>query len=257
MHAAGFFNTSTPPKTGRIPRLHTTLATFHQADTECTMRVLIVEDDAALSRALAGALRGNGLLVDEVEEGRSAVRLALGQHYNVLVLDLGLPDIDGLDVLRQLRRAKCTTPVLILTARDAPSDRVKGLDLGADDYLAKPFDLGEFEARIRALNRRGQGLPDPTLSMGALVLNRSSAEAWVNGHRIDLRRREFAVLEALLIRQGKLILRERLITEIFGDDDPVTPNALEVQITRVRQKLKGSGVEIQSVRNLGYLLSTR
>jgi two-component system response regulator TctD len=162
-------------------------------DGSPTLRVLIVEDDAALTRALAGALRGNGLLVDHIDAGRSAVRLAMSEHFNAIVLDLGLPDIDGLDVLRQLRRSKCTTPVLILTARDTPSDRVKGLDLGADDYLAKPFNLSEFEARIRALIRRGQGLHEPTLSMGALVLNRSSAEVYLNGEPIDFRRREFAV----------------------------------------------------------------
>jgi len=219
--------------------------------------LLVVEDDDTIGGLLSSGLRSQGHAVRWSRSGRGALRDAAAGDFDLVLLDLGLPDLDGVEVCRQLRAAQPACVLVILTARDAPSDRVKGLDLGADDYLAKPFDLGEFEARIRALNRRGQGLPDPTLSMGALVLNRSSAEAWVNGRRIDLRRREFAVLEALLIRQGKLILRERLITEIFGDDDPVTPNALEVQITRVRRKLKGSGVEIQSVRNLGYLLSAR
>lgn len=220
------------------------------------MRVLIVEDDTNLTWGLTTALRGSGLVVDHVGEGQEAVQSASNDHYNAIVLDLGLPDIDGLEVLRRLRRGGCRTPILILTARDAPSDRVKGLDQGADDYLPKPFELSEFEARVRALIRRGQGIPEPTLTAGNLTLERFSGEAHINGQPLELRRREFLVLEALMVRQGKIVPRERLLSEVFGYDDVVGPNALEVYIARVRRKIEGTDLTIHAIRGLGYVLKT-
>jgi DNA-binding response OmpR family regulator len=218
------------------------------------VRVLIVEDDANLTWGLATALRGSGLVVDHVEDGQGAVQMASNDHYNAIVLDLGLPDMDGLEVLRRLRRCGCRTPVLILTARDAPRDRVKGLDQGADDYLPKPFELSEFEARVRALIRRGQGIPEPTLSAGNVILERFTGEAYIDGIPMDLRRREFLVLEALMVRQGKTVPRERLLSEVFGSDDMVGPNALEVYITRVRRKIENANLTIHAIRGLGYVL---
>jgi DNA-binding response OmpR family regulator len=218
------------------------------------MRVLIVEDDANLTWGLTTALSGSGMVVDHVGEGQEAVHTASNDHYNAIVLDLGLPDIDGLEVLRRLRRCGCRTPILILTARDAPGDRVNGLDQGADDYLPKPFELSEFEARVRALIRRGQGIPEPTLTAGKLTLERFTGEAHLDGRSLELRRREFLVLEALMVRQGKTVARERLLSEVFGNDDMVGPNALEVYIARVRRKIEGTDLTIHAIRGLGYVL---
>lgn len=223
---------------------------------EIGMRVLIVEDDANLRWGLTTALRGSGLIVDHVGDGLGATQTASNDHYNAIVLDLGLPDIDGLEVLRRLRRGGCRTPILILTARDAPSDRVKGLDQGADDYLPKPFELSEFEARVRALIRRGQGIPEPSLKAGKLTLERLTGEASIDGRSVELRRREFLVLEALMVRQGKIVPRERLLAEVFGSDDMVAPNALEVYITRVRRKIEGTDLTIYAIRGLGYVLKS-
>jgi DNA-binding response OmpR family regulator len=221
------------------------------------MRVLLVEDDVALARGLVAALKLAGLAVDHEADGTEAARLALAEPYSLVVLDLGLPGLSGFEVLRQIRGAGSAVPVMILTARDAISDRVKGLDLGADDYLLKPFDLEEFEARVRALIRRGQGSPSPVLTCGRLVLDRSSGTVSLNGNPLPLRRRELAVLTALLTRAGKVVPKERLTAEIFGFDEPVAPNALELYVARLRRKLEPDGPEIRTIRGLGYLLEAR
>jgi len=218
------------------------------------MRVLIVEDDAALARGLIEALRAAGLAVDHVCDGAEAVELVGEEPYSVVILDLGLPDIDGLKVLRMMRGRGVRTPVLILTARDSLNDRVCGLDQGADDYLAKPFEPAELAARVRALIRRGQGAPDPVLTVGALRLDRNSGDAYLDGQPLDLRRRELAVLEGLMVRAGKLTPKERLVSEVFGHEEPVGTNALEVYIARLRRKLEAGGVQIRTVRGLGYIL---
>jgi DNA-binding response OmpR family regulator len=160
-------------------------------------------------------------------------------------------------VLRRMRRRGCRTPVLILTARDTLSDRVNGLDQGADDYMSKPFEPAEFQARVRALVRRGQNTPDPMLQFGGLVLDRSSRVATLNGRPLALRRRETAVLEALMTRAGKLMARSRLAAEVFDHDAEVSPNALEVHVGRLRRKLQPDGPEINTVRGLGYILEHR
>jgi len=218
------------------------------------MRVLIVEDDEAMARGLIAALRSSGLAVDHEADGAEAARVARSEPYALVVLDLGLPGLSGFEVLRVLRRGGVTVPVMILTARDAIEDRVRGLDLGADDYLLKPFDLAEFEARVRALIRRGQNRPDPVLSCGALVVDRSSGTATLGGELLVLRPREMAVLTALLTRAGKVIPKERLVGEIFGFDEPVAPNALELYVARLRKKLEPDGPRIRTIRGLGYLL---
>lgn len=217
------------------------------------MRVLVIEDDAALARGLKAALKLSGLTVDHETEGTHAARLALSEPFSLVILDLGLPGLSGFEVLRQIRAAGSAVPIMILTARDALVDRIKGLDLGADDYVLKPFDLSEFEARVRALLRRGQGSPNPELRCGNLVLDRISGEASLNGEIVPLRRRELAVLTALMTRAGKVVDKDRLSAEIFGFDEAVAPNALELYVGRLRKKLLG-GPQIRTIRGLGYLL---
>ena len=220
------------------------------------MRVLVVEDDSALARGLVAALKLSGLTVDHEADASNAARLATEEPYSLVVLDLGLPGLSGFEVLRSIRAAGAEVPVMILTARDAVADRVKGLDLGADDYLLKPFDLAEFEARVRALIRRGQGSPSPVLRCGALALDRTTGTATLADEPLALRRRELAVLMALMARAGKVVPKERLAAEVFGFDEAVAPNALELYIARLRKKLTPGGPEIRTIRGLGYLLET-
>ena len=219
------------------------------------MRVLVVEDDAALARGLVAALRQGGYAVDHEPDGTDAVRLATSEPYSLVVLDLGLPGLPGFEVLKAVRSAGSTVPVMVLTARDAIADRVRGLDLGADDYLLKPFDLAEFEARVRALVRRGQAVPNPVLQCGALALDRATATVTLDGVPVALRRRELAVLTVLMAKAGKPVPKERLSAEIFGFDEPVAPNALELYVARLRKKLQPNGPEIRTIRGLGYLLT--
>jgi two-component system response regulator TctD len=221
------------------------------------LRILIVEDDAALARSLVALLRGAGHAVDHVASGEDALMVAGEEPYGLLVLDVGLPGIDGFAVLQALRRRGERVPVLMLTARDALDDRIRGLDLGADDYLRKPFAPEELEARIRALGRRRGGDPTPELIVGSLVLDRSAGTARVGSRGLDLRRREWAVLDALAVRAGQIVTRETLQAEIFGYDEPVGPNALEVHITRLRGKLGSDGPAIRTVRGVGYLLDAK
>jgi two-component system response regulator TctD len=221
------------------------------------MRILIVEDDAALARGLAGNLRLSGFAVDHEADGAEAAALAVSEPYSLVVLDLELPNLSGFDVLRQIRRSGSKVPVMILTARDAITDRVKGLDLGADDYLLKPFDVAEFAARVRALVRRGQDLPDPVLTCGPLSLDLVAGVVSLNGQPLILRRRELAVLTGLITRAGKVVPKERLISEVFGFDEPVAPNALELYVARLRKKLEPDGPQIRTIRGIGYLLETR
>jgi len=217
-------------------------------------RILLVEDDGALRRGLTASLKASGHAVDAVASGEGALELERQEAYALIILDVGLPDVSGFDVLRAVRRRGGRTPVLLLTARDTVEDRVTGLDLGADDYLLKPFAPTELEARVRALVRRGQGDPSPRLSIGALTLDRSAGVAEVAGRPLDLRRREWAVLESLAIRSGKVVSRERLSADVFDHDDEVAPNALEVYVARVRRKLEPDGPTIRTLRGLGYLL---
>ena len=218
------------------------------------MRILMVEDDAALARSIAALLRAGGHAVDHSASGEEALTLVSGEPYALLILDVGLPDIDGFTVLERLRRRGGKVPVLMLTARDALDDRVRGLDLGADDYLRKPFEPEELEARVRALGRRRGGDPAVVVTIGALALNRSTGAAEVAGRALDLRRREWAVLDALATRAGQVVPRELLLAEVFGYDEPVGPNAIEVNVTRLRGKLAPDGPQIRTVRGVGYLL---
>jgi DNA-binding response OmpR family regulator len=218
------------------------------------MRLLIVEDDAALARGILKVFRDEGLAVDHVSTGQDALNVVRMEPYSAIILDLGLPDMDGLSVLRQIRQAHIPVPILILTARDGTMDRVHGLNEGADDYLSKPFAVEELEARVRALIRRGQGNPEPILTLGLFRLDRATGAAYIGDEVMDLTRRERAVLETLVAKNGSVVPKARLSADVFGYDDAVAPNALEVYIARLRRKLGNSGIEIVTIRGLGYLL---
>ncbi len=218
------------------------------------MRLLLVEDDERLARGMIASLEAAGFAVDILSTGEEALQLAQAEPYCAIILDLGLPDMDGLEVLSLLRSRGAATPIIILTARDMVDDRINGLDRGADDYMAKPFNPRELESRIRALVRRSQGAPDPMLRIGTLLFDRSSRTVYLDDKLLDLRRRELAVLETLMGRPGKLIPKERLSAEVFNFDDAVTPNALEVYVGRLRRKLHPSGPAIRTIRGLGYMI---
>jgi DNA-binding response OmpR family regulator len=221
------------------------------------VRVLVVEDDPALARGLVATLKLAGLAADHEVNGKDAVELAVSEPYSLIILDLRLPGLSGFEVLRRIRAARSAVPVLILTVRDSVADRVRGLDLGADDYLVQPFALPEFEARVRALMRRGQGTPNPVLHCGKLQLDRSTGNVTLDCQQLSLRRRELAVLTALMTQAGKVVPKDRLGAQTFGFDDEVSPNALELYVARLRKKLQPSGPEIRTIRGIGYLLELK
>ena len=217
------------------------------------MRILIAEDDAVIADGLVHALRKTGCAVDHVVNGADADAVLQREQFDLLVLDLGLPKLPGLDVLRRLRARKNSLPVLILTAQDGLAERVAGLDAGADDYLTTPFALPELEARIRALVRRGSGNPTG-LSVGPLTYSQTERVARLNGELIDLSAREIALLEVLLLRAGRVVSKEQLVEQLCGWDEEVSANAIEVYVHRLRKKLEPSGVRIATLRGLGYSL---
>jgi len=214
------------------------------------MRVLLVEDDAMVGESVRKGLRQEGFAVDWVEDGHAA-ELALDTGvYDLLLLDLGLPKKAGLDVLATLRQKKSALPVMLITARDAVADRVKGLDAGADDYLVKPFDLEELAARVRALARRRAGNAESVLRHGALSLNPATHEASLDGKGLTLSGREFALLQALVERPGAVLSRAQLEEKLYGWAEEVGSNTVEVYIHALRKKL---GAEfIKTVRGVGY-----
>ena len=217
------------------------------------MRILVVEDDKALGRGVVAFLKSEGFTVDWVQTGESALDES-SEPYAVIVLDVGLPDVSGFEVLAQLRRAGNRTPLLLLTARDALKDRITGLDLGADDYMLKPFEPEELAARLRALGRRRGGDPSPSVTVGNLVVERNSARAKVADRDLALRRREHTLLLILASNVGKVVPRTRLTGEIFGHDDEIGPNALDLYVGRVRRKLEPDGPRILTLRGQGYVL---
>ncbi len=218
------------------------------------MKLLLAEDDSILRDGMARSLQQAGYVVETTSDGREAERLVITQEYDLLILDLGLPKQDGLDVLRKLRAHSKRTPVLIITARDSVGDRVHGLDLGADDYLVKPFDLAEFEARVRALARRGKGTYGNQISMGDLKFDLEGRRAYLRGEALDLTARELGVLEVLVLRAGQVVSKERLAETLSGWTDELGPNAIEVYVHRLRKKLERSAIQIRTIRGLGYML---
>jgi two-component system OmpR family response regulator len=218
------------------------------------MRVLIVEDDKALADGLIRTLRQSGYAVDHAQTGELALRACAEEHYDLVVLDLGLPGIDGFDVLRQLRRESHAGSILILTAHDAEADRVRGLDLGADDYVTKPFSLPELEARMRALMRRSQAVKSPKLRFGRLTVDTVGRRASIGSDALEFTPREWAALEYLLMRVGQVVSKEHLLQAMCSWDDSLTHNAIEVYISRLRSKLHDAGIRIRTVRGFGYMV---
>jgi two-component system response regulator QseB len=216
------------------------------------MRVLLVEDDPMVGEAVRKGLRLDGFAIDWVQDGKSADAALRNEDYAMLLLDLGLPQKDGLAVLKTLRERGNTLPVLITTARDAVSDRVAGLDAGADDYLIKPFDLEELSARMRALLRRQSGRADSLVQVREVVLNPATHEVSVSGQAVNLSAREFTLLRAFMDRPGVILSRAQLEEKLYGWDDSIESNAVEVHIHALRKKI-GSEF-IKNVRGVGYLV---
>ncbi len=218
------------------------------------MRLLVVEDDVAIASSLQRALGRSGHKVDLSGDGHSALLALTTSRYDCIILDLGLPDIDGTEMLRQLRRRKDQTPVVILTARDDTADRVQGLDLGADDYVVKPFELDELEARIRSVTRRSIAGHGADLSLGGLRLAMGDRRFHLQEKPLDLTVREFAVLECLFLRHGRVISKRQLMDAVGGFEMELSENAIELYVHRVRRKIEQSGCRIQTLRGFGYLL---
>lgn len=216
------------------------------------MRILLAEDDPLLGDGLRAGLRQLGFLVDWVRDGAAAERELRAEPYAAAVLDLGLPQKDGLDVLAALRRAGIALPVLVLTARDAVPDRIKGLDLGADDYVLKPVDLHELAARLRALVRRAHGQPQECLQAQDVQLDPAARSVLQGGVPVALSAREFDLLQALMLNAGRVLTREQLEQHLYSWGQEVDSNAIEVHVHHLRRKL-GAGL-IQTVRGVGYLL---
>jgi two-component system OmpR family response regulator len=218
------------------------------------MRILVAEDDAILADGVTRTLRQSGYAVDWVKNGAEADSALDTDDFDLLILDIGLPKKSGLDVLKRLRARDSRLPVLILTALDGVNDRVRGLDAGADDYLAKPFELSELEARVRALVRRGMA-GGPTLTRhGALTYDQVGRVARLNGEPLELSAREVSLLEIFLQRAGRLVSKDQLVSHLCEWGEEVSANAIEVYVHRLRKKLEPGGVRIVTVRGLGYSL---
>lgn len=216
------------------------------------MRLLLVEDDPMIGRNIQTGLRHDGYSVDWVQDGIAAETALADDVYELLLLDLGLPRKSGLEVIKSLRRQKNAIPILVLTARDAVSDRVTGLDTGADDYLVKPFDLDELSARIRALLRRSAGRTETVLEHGSLRLNPVSHEVWLEGKPVNLSKREFTLLRILMEKPGGPLSRSQLEDRLYGWGEEVESNAVEVYIHGLRQKLGSHW--IVNIRGIGYMI---
>jgi two-component system OmpR family response regulator/two-component system response regulator QseB len=216
------------------------------------MRLLLVEDDVMIGESVLDALRADGYAVDWVRDAQHAEAAWSSAPYDVVLLDLGLPRGDGMELLRKARARRDRTPVLIATARDAVSERIRGLDTGADDYLLKPYDLDELLARVRALLRRSAGRAEPVFEHGAVRLNPATHEATLRGQPVTLSQREWAVLEALIARPGAILSRAQLEEKLYSWKDEISSNAVEVYVHSLRKKL---GAElIHNIRGMGYVI---
>lgn len=218
------------------------------------MRILITEDDNALAEALQFSLSQAGYAVDWVANGAAADEALKQDVFGLLILDLGLPKLDGYEVLRRLRQRNLTMPVLILSGREQPEEKVTGLDLGADDYLVKPFSLNELQARVRALLRRRQGNGSPAISYGGLCFDTIGRIASIEGRALQLSVHEVGVLECLLLRFGRVVSKEQLVEQLYSYDREVSHNAIEVYVHRLRKKIANSGVTVRTLYGRGYLL---
>lgn len=218
------------------------------------MRLLVVEDDLPLAEALTTLLTSSGYAVDCVHDGASAEALAAVEQFDLVILDLNLPQMGGLAVLQAMRARANPASVMILTARGAAADRVRGLDLGADDYMAKPFDVREFEARVRSLLRRKAGLRSATVTLGGLSLDLTTRQISAENHALDLPPRERALLELLLTRAGKVVTKEAIVQSLTTLEDMLSDNAIEQYVSRLRRRIAAYGLNLRTVRGIGYLL---
>ncbi|MDX1366730.1 response regulator [Pseudomonas sp.] len=218
------------------------------------MRILLVEDHPQLAASVAQALKGVGWTVDVLHDGVAADLALASEEYALAILDIGLPRLDGFQVLARLRARGKTLPVLMLTARGEVKDRVHGLNLGADDYLAKPFELSELEARVKALLRRSVLGGEQQQRCGELVYDLATRRFSARGEGLSLTAREQAVLEAMIARPGRVMSKEQLAAQVFGLDEEASADSIEIYVHRLRKKLEGSGARIVTFRGLGYLL---
>lgn len=219
-----------------------------------TMHILLAEDDPALAESTARALRSQGWLVDHTPRGDPVAASVKADPYDLLILDIGLAGLDGFQTLQRVRAQGSTLPVLVLTARDAVDDRVRGLEMGADDYMVKPFALAELIARVKVLTRRHQARQGSVLAMGSLRMDREARRAWIGEQPLELSAREWAVLEYLLGRVGHVVGKEQILQAISGWDDVLSENAVEVYVSRLRPKIEPAGLRIRAVRGFGYLV---
>ena len=218
------------------------------------MRILLVEDDPALAGSLKQGLQQMGFTVESSADGLEADAILGLRTFDLVVLDLGLPGLSGMEVLKRFRKRGATTPLLILTARDALQERVAGLKAGADDYVLKPFDFEELEARLQALLRRTQSERSGHIEAGELRLDKQSRQAYFGSQPLSLSSREVAVLELLMNRYGRVVSKDQLADHLTGMDEEIGPNAVEVYVHRLRKKLEPLGASVRTLRGLGYLL---
>lgn len=236
-----------------LPQAHNLNILIYDND----MRILIIEDDLILADGLKNALIQSGYAVDWLKNGVEADSILAYQTFDLVVLDLGLPKLNGFEILKRLRTRGSTIPVLILTASEEIDNRVKGLDYGADDYLCKPFNLAELEARVRALIRRGQSGGSAILSVGKLFLDSTNRSASYDDEHLNLSARELAVLEMLILKAGKVVNKEQMLDKLCNFDEEISDNALEVYLHRLRKKLDHSDINIRTIRGLGYMLEIK
>lgn len=218
------------------------------------MRILLVEDNETLADGLSSILRGSGYAVDVVGDGASADAVTATETFDLVILDLNLPEMGGLQVLRSMRARQDKAAVLILTARGTTEERVKGLDLGADDYMTKPFDVSELEARVRVLLRRRAGLHSSSVQYGNVSLDLTSRTFSADGVLIDLPARELGILEVLFMRAGKVVPKDAIIQSLAGFDDDLSANAIEQYVSRLRKRLGPYGLTVRTARGIGYYL---
>lgn len=218
------------------------------------MRVLLVEDDPVVADGLLRILRRSGHSVTHEMNGKRADQMLTLEQYDLVILDMGLPDMDGYEVLRRLRNRNVQVPVLVLTARDKVEDRVQGLDFGADDYLAKPFELPELEARIRALLRRGQSASSAQLQIGDLRFDTVGRRVHLGDEALELSARELTVLEVLMLRAGRVVSKDLLSEQMSDLGEEMSSNAIEVYVHRLRKKIEAGNIHIRTLRGLGYML---
>lgn len=219
------------------------------------MRVLLVEDDESLAKGILTALKSESYTLDWLNDGRSALHAISSEHFDVVILDLGLPKMDGLAVLRSIRDRRLKTPVLILTARDGVKDRIAGLDAGADDYLIKPFDTDELKARLRALLRRSAGRAAPVIELRGISLNPDNQQVTHQGRVVGLSRNEYILLHELLSQPDRVLTRDQLEQSLYGWSDEVDSNTLEVHIHHLRKKLYPE--LIRTLRGVGYMIESQ